>query len=118
MGRMLIIRNFVDGCRRTSLCEGRNNLTKCPSCGVGFQKRNDWDDLAGHFVAGAGRSDAGHVMWLNRNITKNKSDRKTLAKLLAGFFDLGGKSLESWGKGRFIEKFYGGKLRPIQLTLV
>ena len=61
---------------------------------MGFQKHDDFDDLAGHFVAEAGRSDAGHVMWLNRNTTKNKSDRKTLAKLLAGFFDLGGKSLE------------------------
>ena len=56
-------------------------MTKCPSCGLGFQKHDDFDDLAGHFVAEARRSDAGHVMWLNRNITKNKSDGKTLAKL-------------------------------------
>ena len=63
-------------------------MTKCPCCGVGFQKHDDFDDLAGHFVAMAGRSDAGHVMWLNRNITKEKSDRKTLSGLLSGFFDL------------------------------
>jgi pyrroloquinoline-quinone synthase len=92
-------------------------LTKCPSCGVGFQIPNDWDDLAGHFVAEAGRSDAGHVMWLNRNITKNKSDRKTLSKLLAEFFSLGSGSLESWVKRRFIEKFYGQSPHPFVLAL-
>jgi len=84
---------------------------------VGFQKHDDFDDLAGHFVAEAGRSDAGHVMWLNRNITREKSDRKTLSKLLAGFFDLGGNSLESWVKRRFIEKFYGSSPHPFVLAL-
>src|SRR3989442_4550817 len=65
----------------------------------------------------AGRSDAGHVMWLNRNITKEKTDRKTLSGLLRGFFDLGGNSLESWVKGRFIEKFYGSSPHPFVLAL-
>src|SRR3989441_10885722 len=92
-------------------------MTKCPSCGVGFQKHDDFDDLAGHFVAEAGRSDAGHVMWLNRNITKNKSDRQTLSKLLARFFDLSDKSLEWWVRGRFIEKFYGSSPHPFVLAL-
>ncbi len=92
-------------------------MTKCPSCGVGFQKHNDFGELAGHFVAEAERSDAGHVMWLNRNITKNKSNRKTLSKLLAGFFDLGGGSLEAWVKKRFIEKFYGSSPHPFVLAL-
>src|SRR3989442_2678921 len=92
-------------------------LTKCPSCGVGFQKHDDFDDLAGHFVAEAGRSDAGHVMWLNRNITKNKSDRQTLSKLLARFFDLSDKSLEWWVRGRFIEKFYGAGPPRLVLAL-
>ena len=92
-------------------------MTKCPSCGVGFQKHNDFDDLAGHFVAEAGRSDAGHVMWLNRNITKNKSDRKTLSKLLARFFELESRTLESWVKRRFIEKFYGQNPHPFVLAL-
>ena len=92
-------------------------MTKCPSCGVGFQKHNDFDDLAGHFVAEAGRSDAGHVMWLNRNITKNKSDRKKLSRLLSEFFSLGGGSLEAWVKRRFIEKFYGSSPHPFVVAL-
>jgi pyrroloquinoline-quinone synthase len=56
-------------------------------------------------------------MWLNRNITKNKSDRKTLSKLLARFFDLTGEGLESWVKRRFIEKFYGENPHPFVLAL-
>src|SRR5712692_6992022 len=56
-------------------------------------------------------------MWLNRNITKEKSDRKTLARLLTGFFDLGGGSLEAWVKRRFIEKFYGSSPHPFVLAL-
>jgi pyrroloquinoline-quinone synthase len=92
-------------------------LTKCPSCGAGFSKHDDFDDLAGHFVAEAGRSDAAHVMWLNRNITKDKSDRRTLSKLLARFFDLTGESLEAWVKKRFIEKFYGQNPHPFVLAL-
>src|SRR2546425_8619024 len=56
-------------------------------------------------------------MWLNRNVTKNKSDRQTLSKLLARFFDLSGNSLESWVKGRFIEKFYGSSPLSSVLSL-
>src|SRR5947199_6765618 len=117
MGPMQTIRSFVAGYRRIFLCRGRNGMTKCPCCGVGFQKHDDLDDLAGHFVAMAGRSDAGHVMWLNRNITKEKSDRETLAKLLKEFFDLEGRGLESWVKGRFIEKFYGASPHPFVMAL-
>ncbi len=56
-------------------------------------------------------------MWLNRNITKNKSDRKTLATLLAKSFDLGNGSLQAWIKRRFIEKFYGPRPHPFVLAL-
>ena len=84
---------------------------------MGFQKHDNFDDLAGHFVSMAGRSDAGHVMWLNRNITKDRSDRRTLSRLLADFFNLGSGSLEGWVKRRFIEKFYGSSPHPFVLSL-
>ncbi len=92
-------------------------LTRCPSCGTSFQRHNDFDGLADHFVVKAGQSDAAHVMWLNRNITKNKSDRRTLSRLLTEFFNVGGGSLEAWIKGRFIEKFYGQSPHPFVLAL-
>ncbi len=56
-------------------------------------------------------------MWLNRNITKNKSDTETLSKLVARFFDLGKDSLEAWIKHRFIEKFYGQRPHPFVVAL-
>ncbi len=65
----------------------------------------------------AGQSDAAHVMWLNRNITKNRSDRKTLSKLLGVFFKVGNDTLENWIKKRFIEKFYGPNPHPFVVAL-
>jgi pyrroloquinoline-quinone synthase len=56
-------------------------------------------------------------MWLNRNITKNKSDLKALSKLLADYFNIGNGSLESWIKKRFIEKFYSANPHPFVLAL-
>src|SRR5438093_12722325 len=56
-------------------------------------------------------------MWLNRNITKEKAERKRLAKLLKEFFDPGDRGLESWVKTRFIEKFYGASPHPFVLAL-
>ncbi len=93
------------------------SLTKCSCCSTSFQKHNDFEDLADHFIVKAGQSDAAHVMWLNRNITKNRSDRKTLSKLLAAFFDLGNDTLENWIKKRFIEKFYGPNPHPFVIAL-
>lgn len=92
-------------------------MTKCPSCGSGFQKHDDYHTLAEHFVAKASLSDASHVMWLNRNITKNKSNAEFLSKLLTRFFDLGKSSLEAWIKQRFIEKFYGPHPHPFVVAL-
>jgi len=86
-------------------------LTKCPCCQASF-KPHDFQDLGEHFFKQALGSDAGHVMWLNRNITKTKTDPKILAKLLGKFFDLGEENLQSWVKHRFIEKFYGPRPHP------
>jgi pyrroloquinoline-quinone synthase len=51
-------------------------------------------------------------MWLNRNISKTKTEPKTLANLLGKFFDLGEGNLQSWVTHRFIDKFYGPRPHP------
>ena len=56
-------------------------------------------------------------MWLNRNMAKTKIDSKTLAGLLANFFDLGNLGLQNWIRQRFIEKFYGARPHPFVLAL-
>ena len=39
----------------------------CPVCGT---PAADPGSLAEHLVTRAGTSDAGHIMWMNRNVTK------------------------------------------------
>ncbi len=91
-------------------------MTKCPLCGEAFGL-GDFRALASHFYMLAEQSDIGHVMWLNRYITKKKTDLKTLGALLADFFDLQGFDLQTWVRRRFIEKFYGQKPHPFVLAL-
>ncbi len=62
-------------------------MAKCTLCGETF-RIGGFPDLASHFYMLAEQSDIGHVMWLNRYITKKKTDVKTLGALLADFFDL------------------------------
>jgi hypothetical protein len=41
-----------------------------------------WERLAEHFVAEADASDARHVMWMNRKVTKHRTPAPVLAELL------------------------------------
>ncbi len=91
-------------------------MTKCPLCGQTFVA-GDFASLAGHFYQLAEKSDVSHVMWLNRNLTKKKTDSKTLASLLANFFDLQDAGLQEWIRRKFIQKFYGAKPHPFVLAL-
>lgn len=77
----------------------------------------DYDGLSSHFYGFAEGSDASHIMWLNRNITKKKSGVGTLAHLFVRYFDIRDVGLPKWMKLRFIEKFYGPKPHPFVLSL-
>ncbi|MFQ5951771.1 MAG: C2H2 type zinc finger domain-containing protein, partial [Candidatus Geothermarchaeales archaeon] len=91
-------------------------MTKCAQCGMAFAS-GDYDGLSSHLYYLAQQSDPGHVMWLNRNITKRKADPKKLSGLLADYFDTRDIELRKWIKRRFIEKFYGPKPHPFVLAL-
>lgn len=56
-------------------------------------------------------------MWLHKNVTKKKSDVKTLSQLLAAYFDFQTAGLKGWMKKRFIERFYGERPHPFVLAL-
>lgn len=45
--------------------------------------------LGEHFVALAERSDGQHIMWLNRRVTKHRTDAPALAGLLKMFLEEG-----------------------------
>ena len=51
----------------------------CEVCGEWMDALGD---LAVHLIDRAGASDAAHVMWLNRNVTKRREDAIQLATLL------------------------------------
>ena len=91
-------------------------LTKCAVCSLAFDV-GDYTSLSLHFWELAGRSDSGHVMWLNKNITKQKTDAKTLSELLRRYFDIENVGLKQWIRKRFIERFYGANPHPFVIAL-
>jgi pyrroloquinoline-quinone synthase len=89
-------------------------LTLCPVCEA---KAPSFGALAEHFSGETKKSDAGHIMWLNRNITKDRGDESELSSLLSEFLDVDGFGLRKWIKLRFIERFFGKKPHPFVLAL-
>ncbi len=73
--------------------------------------------MAAHFHKLAEESDPGHVMWLNKNITKTKTDAETLSGKMRAYFNLENSTLKQWIKRRFVERFYGSKPHPFVLAL-
>jgi pyrroloquinoline-quinone synthase len=73
--------------------------------------------LAAHFTEQTRNSDVGHVMWLNRNITKDSKDKTRLPGLLADFLDPSDLGLRRWIKDRFIHRFFGDRPHPFVLSL-
>lgn len=55
------------------------SATECPVCGT---STDGWDGLARHLVDRADASDASHVMWLNRSLTKERLPPAHLVPLL------------------------------------
>jgi pyrroloquinoline-quinone synthase len=70
----------------------------------------DYASLGEHYYALAEQSDALHVMWLNRYVSRRKTASATeLSELIFKLFDLGGtggRSLQKWIRMRFVERFY------------
>ncbi|MEE9592577.1 MAG: iron-containing redox enzyme family protein [Thermoplasmata archaeon] len=86
---------------------------RCVVCGRSFEK---YPALARHFLKETGGSEPGHVMWLNRNITKRRVGEKDLAERLEAF-DTDAGNLAAWMKRTFIQKFYGPRPHPFVLAL-
>jgi pyrroloquinoline-quinone synthase len=92
-------------------------MVKCPACGSSAFQQEDYRDLAQHFYDLAEKNDVAHVMWLNRFITRKKSDPQDLAKLFSEFFGLHGEKLSVWMRRRFVERFYGQRPHPFVLAM-
>jgi pyrroloquinoline-quinone synthase len=90
-------------------------VTKCAVCGQLFDPK-DYRSLSSHFYELAEKSDVDHVMWLNKNITKEKIDVNTLQQRMIQYFDTR-NDIKRWIKKRFIEKFYGERPHPFVIAL-
>ena len=88
-----------------------------PLCPVCEAPSNSYEALSAHFSEENRKSDVGHVMWLNRNITKDSRQEPRLPELLAGFLDPSDLGLRVWIKRRFIERFFGDRPHPFVRAL-
>lgn len=66
----------------------------------------DYALLASHFIDAAAKNDAGHIMWLNRFITKKKTDSNELSVRLREFFEIDEAGLKLWIINRFVGNFF------------
>ncbi len=71
-----------------------------------MDNRADFLGLSNHFTRMASESEAEHVMWLNRFITKKKTEKARLSELLEGFFSFQGVGLKGWIIDRFVKNFF------------
>jgi pyrroloquinoline-quinone synthase len=88
-----------------------------PICPVCESPSSSYEDLSDHFSQQAKNSDVGHIMWLNRNVTKDRGAQPRLPALLADFLDAEDLGLRNWIKLRFIERFFGERPHPFVLAL-
>ncbi len=86
---------------------------RCMVCG---RSSDTYSALARHFLKRAASSDPDHVMWLNRNITRQKVGEGELSGRLEAF-STDATTLASWMKRTFIERFYGPRPHPFVLAL-
>lgn len=56
-------------------------------------------------------------MWLNRNVTKFRTEELKLDQLLEDFLDPGEIGLRRWIKARFIGRFFGERPHPFVLAM-
>ena len=89
-------------------------MNLCPVCET---ESASYEELAAHFSKESRDSDIGHVMWLNRNITKDNHEEPKLPNLLEDFLDASEVGLRMWIKRRFIARFFGDKPHPFVLAL-
>jgi pyrroloquinoline-quinone synthase len=83
--------------------------TEAPAAGM--------DGLAVHLTSEAGRSDAGHVRWLNQNLTRQREDPPEIARRLREFYRVETGGLSAWIKRRFIARFFGPRPHPFVIAL-
>jgi pyrroloquinoline-quinone synthase len=91
-------------------------MVDCAVCGSRFSKGN-YNELASHLIMLAKKSDWSHVSWLNRNITKERTDEAKLSGLLSQYYSLKGKGIKDWIIRDFVHHFRGSNPHPFILAM-
>ena len=87
-----------------------------PICPVCEYKSSEWYEIARHIYSLTKKSDAKHIMWLNRNLSVKEVSEEELTKSLEGFFRVR-NNLSDWIRQKFIDKFYGENPHPFILAM-
>ncbi|MEM3262238.1 MAG: C2H2 type zinc finger domain-containing protein [Conexivisphaerales archaeon] len=84
----------------------------CPAC---YSEYRTWDQVADHMSGLATMSESAHVMWLNRNLSKEELSKNELGQRLSEMFSNEGSLLE-WARNAVIRKIYSGP-HPLILAM-
>ncbi|HZY71044.1 MAG TPA: iron-containing redox enzyme family protein [Thermoplasmata archaeon] len=87
----------------------------CPAC-LRRGLPGGWLGLARHLTEEAARSDAGHIRWLNQNLTPKREAAEAIARRLEELY-AAPNGVGAWVKQRFIGKFFGTKPHPFVQAL-
>ncbi len=75
---------------------------RCPAC---LQETGDsFDALSTHIYEMQEETESDHIMWINRNVARQKTSFEEFSKRIAGVFET--SDLKSWVLKAFIRKFY------------
>jgi pyrroloquinoline-quinone synthase len=91
-------------------------MTLCPVC-LAEVGAPGMPRLASHLAEAAAKSDAGHVRWLNQNVSRRRSEPVEIVEKLEQLFGLGDRDLSAWVRARFIAKFFGDPPHPFVAAL-
>ena len=84
---------------------------KCPVC---LEKVQSYHSMASHFLSEDEKSDPGHVMFLNRYISRNRIEQEQLSDNLERFFHMD-NGFRNWIIRTFVNRFFGDSPHPFIL---
>ena len=88
-------------------------MLRCPSCLADIFR--DYNEISGHFIDMEEKSDADHIMWLNRYISKERISALELSSRIEDFFRT--DSLKRWIIERMVKTFFSEKPHPFILAM-
>jgi pyrroloquinoline-quinone synthase len=93
-----------------------NTMAVCPVCNENFDP-GDYYTMAIHFINLAKDSDAYHVQWINRNISRKKMNATQFTSAIENFYNMGHGGIREWIINKFVDQFRGENPHPFILKM-